>query len=292
MKVTVHFENHKDVISDVLNKAEKEVKIAVAWINFKEYKEIFHSILDKKLALDIICTDNRQNRSHRNEIDNLESKGAKIRLLKMPRATNHMHHKFSIIDSKTILTGSFNWSPNAVKSFENLMVIEDAKDAVTEFINEYDSLKRIEPADIKTLQKRKKCKERNCNGELFNILVFSERITKYLETYGDLIEVCDSCENFKVLENCICDTQLHLMLNTYNECRDDFELEQIDRDINDFLNNYLKNNTLIHAIGRVTRELKYPDDEFISTNIIWKNKFVGNRVLDEYETDFEVLYDN
>lgn len=292
MSVKVYFESHKDVIIEVLSKAETEVKIAVAWINFKEYKDIFHAVLDKKVALDIICTDNKQNRAHQNEINALESKGATIRLLKMPRVTNHMHHKFCVIDSKTILTGSFNWSPNAVKSFENLMLIENEKDAVTTFLNEFDSLKRISPAAIKTLQKKKKCSEANCNGELFNILVFSERTTKYMETFGDLIEVCSSCDNFKVIENCISDTQLHLMLNAYRECQDDFELEQIDRDINMFLNNYLGNHTLIHAIGRVTRELRYPDDEFITTNIIWKNKFVGNRVLDEYETDFEVLYDN
>lgn len=292
MSVKAYFENHKDVISEVLFKAEREVKIAVAWINFKEYKDIFHEVLDKKVTLDIICTDNKQNRAHTNEISVLKSKGAKIRLLKMPVTTNHMHHKFAVIDSKTILTGSFNWSPNAVKSFENLILIENEKDTVTDFLNEFDRLKRILPTSIKTLQKKKKCGGANCNGELFNILVFSERSTKYMETFGDLIEVCSLCDNFTVIENCISDTQLHLMLNAYSECQDDFELEQINRNINMFLNSYLGNNTLIHAIGRVARELRYPDDEFITTNIIWKNKFVGKRVLEEYETDFEVLYDN
>lgn len=292
MKVESHFENHKSVIETELGKAQKSVFIAVAWINFKVYKDIFKSILDRKLQLEIICTDNKQNRSHQAVIIDLENQGATIKLLKMPSATNHMHHKFGIIDESTILTGSFNWSPNAVKSFENLIVIRDDSQNATEFLNEFDRLKRIQPAAIKFLQKTKRCKEQGCGGQLINILVFSEKNTKCLETFGDIIEVCGSCENFRVIENCISDTQLHLILNAYSECQDDFELDQIEREINRFLNNYIGNNTLIHAIGRVTRELQYPDDEFISTNIIWKNKFECNRVLDQYATDFEVLYDN
>lgn len=292
MEVNVYFESHKNIITELLNSAKDEIKIAVAWINFNEYQEVFNLILAKGLKLDIICTDNKQNRSHQAIIDYLKSQGATIKLLKMPQSTNHMHHKFAIIDNKTILTGSFNWSPNATKSFENLMIIKDAVNATTEFLNEFDRLKRIRPKSIKTLQKKKKCKEIGCTGELFNILVFSERTTKYYETYGDLIEVCSKCENYNCIESCIPDTQFHSVLNSYKESQDLYEIEEIDRDINNYFNNYIDNEIIVHAIGRVTRELNYRDDEFISTNIIWKNKFVGNRIFDEYDTDFDVVYDN
>lgn len=52
-----------------------------------------------------------------------------------------MHHKVVIIDNTTVITGSFNFSENAVSSNdENLVVIKDP-DLVTQFIAEYERVK-------------------------------------------------------------------------------------------------------------------------------------------------------
>jgi phosphatidylserine/phosphatidylglycerophosphate/cardiolipin synthase-like enzyme len=52
-----------------------------------------------------------------------------------------MHHKVVIIDNTTAITGSFNFSENAVSSNdENLVIIKDP-DLVTQFIAEYDRAK-------------------------------------------------------------------------------------------------------------------------------------------------------
>jgi len=293
MAVISHFENHKSVIETELNQATQSVAIAVAWINFKEYFSLFKSILDKKIKLTIVCSDNWQNRSHQSLIDELIQYGAKIRLLKMPRQTNHMHHKFAIIDDKTILNGSFNWSPNAVSSFENIVVIKDFPDEVTKFKSEFDKLLKIEATTIRVLQTVKKCSAKNCEGELFNILVFSERTTQYYEVYGDIIEICTACDYHKTLENCISNTQIELLLNAYQGSSDDYETELIDRDINRLLNSYVKGTITIHAIGRVNTGLRPDDEDYVETNIIWKNKFVGNRVPNRFDdTNFDVVYDN
>ena len=38
-----------------------------------------------------------------------------------------MHHKFAVLDSRTVLTGSFNWTSNADRNnWENFVVIQDA----------------------------------------------------------------------------------------------------------------------------------------------------------------------
>lgn len=122
-KITAHFENHKDIIELETSSAKSEVLIAVAWINFKEYKSIFEKVLKNDCDLKILCSDNWQNRTHLKEIIELREKGASIHLLEMPNASNYMHHKFAVIDRRNIVNGSFNWSPNATKSFENLIVI-------------------------------------------------------------------------------------------------------------------------------------------------------------------------
>ena len=134
MELKTYFENHKQIIQNELFEAKSNVYIAVAWIKFKEYFNIFDEILKKKIELNIICSDNRQNRAHKVFIQELMDKGAKIKLLEMPHYKNHMHHKFVVIDGKTIMNGSFNWSPNATRSFENIKVINDAPDEAEHFI--------------------------------------------------------------------------------------------------------------------------------------------------------------
>ncbi|TLU84813.1 MAG: hypothetical protein FDX21_05790 [Chlorobium sp.] len=293
MTVESHFENHKSVIETELKQTKETVLIAVAWINFKEYFNIFKEVLTNKAKLKIVCSDNWQNRSHQTIIDNLVNFGAEIRLLKMPRETNHMYHKFAIVDSKTILNGSFNWSPNATSSFENIIIIKDFPNEVTKFISEFNKLWDIESKAIKDLQKNTKCQENKCDGELFNILVFSEKTTKYYEVYGDIIEVCTCCNHQKTLQNCILNNRIEFMLNAYQDSSDDYETELIDRDINRLLDSYVKNKITIHAIGRVNSGLRYRDDDFVETNIIWKNKFVGDRLPDKFDdTTFGVVYDN
>ena len=48
-----------------------------------------------------------------------------------------MHHKFFIIDNRTVITGSFNPSKNADnRNDENIVIIEDAEIAA-EFLDEF-----------------------------------------------------------------------------------------------------------------------------------------------------------
>lgn len=52
----------------------------------------------------------------------------------------HMHNKFAIIDSVVLVTGSFNWTSQAVSgNQENLIVIENPL-FIKEYQEEYDKL--------------------------------------------------------------------------------------------------------------------------------------------------------
>jgi hypothetical protein len=67
----------------------------------------------------------------------------------------------------------------------------------------------------------------------------------------------------------------------------------IDEHISDLLLSYQNNDNTIHAIGKVKTNLDGYDEEYVSTVILWKNKFVGDKLLDEFENeDFDVLYEN
>jgi len=36
-----------------------------------------------------------------------------------------MHNKFCVIDSKTVVTGSYNWTKKAQSNYENITIIKD-----------------------------------------------------------------------------------------------------------------------------------------------------------------------
>lgn len=293
MEITSYFENHKSIIEAHLSKAKHEALIAVAWINFKEYFEIFDELLDNNVSLKIICSDNPQNRAHQTEIQSLKMKGAEIRLLQMPYTKNHMHHKFAILDNSTIINGSFNWSPNATKSFENLVVIKNCPNEVAKFYEEFNKILKIETSTIKTVQKKVRCQYCNdCDGEMLNMLVFSEYSTKYFETYGDIVSFCNSCYDFEPIVECFQNTSLCMLLNEFPLAKDDYEYEYLNNLIFEELNQYI-NESAIHAVGKVKSGLDFDDEDYVNTKVIWKNKFVGDRIPDEIEnTDFNVLYDN
>lgn len=292
MKFEVCFENHKQMIENELIKAKKNVYIAVAWINFKEYYSIFESLLKNNVVLEIICSDNKQNRSHQKFIKNLIEAGAKIKLLKMPYSKNHMHHKFAIIDGHTILNGSFNWTPNATKSFENLMILNGFPKEISKFIEEYKKLKLIETQTIKELIKLEKCN--CCNaGKIVTILVFSSKSSEYFETSGNIIHVCTKCDFFENNDDLITNNQLYILVDTYNSVDNENDFESINQSIFDELNQYINNGIIIHAIGQVVNRLTPNDEDVTQTVILWKNKFVGNIIPDCYaDQNFDVYYDH
>lgn len=297
MGIEVFFEGHKTEIERKLMLARTNVKIAVAWINFKTHFDLFESVLKNGVQLEIICSDNRANRSHQAEIEKLADLGANIKLLKMPSANNYMHHKFALIDGVTIINGSFNWSPNAMRSFENIMVVSGEPDVFTQFDAEFEKLKILESSTIKYLRKKTKCKKQHCDGFLFNILVFSKTATKYNEAWGDVVEVCSVCDHENHIRDGIQDNSFYFLFNSYdyvNSIDDETKnelLDKIDRDVNSCMATYINNGTIIHAIGFVGEELVSPDGETEdTTRILWKNKFVGDELPDIYPTNFGVVY--
>jgi phosphatidylserine/phosphatidylglycerophosphate/cardiolipin synthase-like enzyme len=72
----------------------------------------------------------------------LKSGGVSVEIVKVTGGTygNKFHHKFCIIDGKTLLTGSYNWTESAdTSNYENYCTIKDAA-ILSCFTTEFDSL--------------------------------------------------------------------------------------------------------------------------------------------------------
>jgi cardiolipin hydrolase len=90
----------------------------------------------RKIHIKII-TDNDKSLDLGSDIHQLAQAGIAV---KMDITSNHMHHKFMIADSDTLITGSYNWTLSAANyNHENILVTrEDA--AIKAFANQFEKL--------------------------------------------------------------------------------------------------------------------------------------------------------
>ena len=51
-----------------------------------------------------------------------------------------LHHKFAVIDNKTVITGSFNWSPAAAHTNDETLLVIDSPKLAAHFSREMDRL--------------------------------------------------------------------------------------------------------------------------------------------------------
>lgn len=128
--------SHKiqNAIQKELFKANKSIKIAVAWFT---NDLLFQPLLLKLAAgvtVEIILNKDEINCSDENEIDFDEFVNAGG-ILRWNDTKQLLHDKFCIIDSRVVITGSYNWTNKAEYNQENITIFQD-EDSTTAFFDE------------------------------------------------------------------------------------------------------------------------------------------------------------
>lgn len=134
----VHFEEIRSQILSELEKAEFTVWIAVAWFTDPV---LFNHLLCKKaegLNIQIIINDDNTNK-----LSGLDYKQFETYMLPLsgPRSINKMHHKFCVVDFKTVIHGSYNWTKAAMYNNETIEIAHGYNKA-QQFSQEFMKLKR------------------------------------------------------------------------------------------------------------------------------------------------------
>jgi len=70
-----------------------------------------------------------------------------------------LHHKFAVIDGKTVITGSFNWSPSAAHQNDEVLLVIRSPQVAAHFTREMDRLWRT--ADLGITERLRRKLERN-----------------------------------------------------------------------------------------------------------------------------------
>ncbi|MEB3158182.1 MAG: phospholipase D-like domain-containing protein [Synechococcus sp.] len=75
-----------------------------------------------------------------------------------------LHHKFAVIDNKTVITGSFNWSPSAAHTNDETLLIIESPDLAAHFTREMNRMWRGADLGITERMRRKLERQRELCG--------------------------------------------------------------------------------------------------------------------------------
>lgn len=138
------FNQIRSEITPLLHKAKGEVLVAMAWFTSNELFQELLDCINRGVNVELVLLDNASNFMYYAPDFNLFIKaGGIMRIAKVENG--FMHHKFCVIDSDIVITGSYNWTYSAeTKNIENI-VMTDNKVVVTQFRNEFKKLTSYTP---------------------------------------------------------------------------------------------------------------------------------------------------
>ena len=151
-----YFENIQSEIIAKIVRSKSCLKIAMTWFtNHDIFEEILRKLTDQKFKVDLIVLNDRIN--NKNEGLDFQKLIDNNGNFYYSNIENMVHHKFCIIDDKTVITGSYNWTYYAEnRNWENILITKK-KLIVQSYIMEFNKL--IQNHDIvKNVEERKQQK--------------------------------------------------------------------------------------------------------------------------------------
>ena len=235
----VYFDDLRRISVEILRTSKRLLCIAVAWIDFEFYHEIFFELAKKGVKISIIVNDDTINRKSLHLIDDLSANGISVYLLKMP-GKGYMHYKFCVIDERYAIIGSYNWTKNATyNSAEDLIYIDNVPVAYN-LLQEFETLISYSPKDLQQLLHPPRCS--CCKAPIYTLIQISDE--NEFESRVDYWNACD-CGIIHV------DSQFmeKALIIAYDEAKhffeDEIESAEMQENISEF--NYW------NALGTVTK---------------------------------------
>jgi len=156
-------EAKEDSVINMIRTCKFKIDIAIFSLT---NNKIFAAILELwECGIDIrVITDDECCKQLGSDIFKLAADGIPIKTDDSERY--HMHHKFAVIDEALLITGSFNWTTQAVKNNQENVIFFENKEVAMEYTKEFDKLwknfKSISKEDAqKEVKKERENKRKN-----------------------------------------------------------------------------------------------------------------------------------
>lgn len=138
LEVQVHFEDIQQQIIEEVKKARFIVWIAVAWFTDPKLFELLKEKKSSGVNIQVIIIDDEINA--RTALD-FENHFETYRVAKKGFFENIMHHKFCIVDLKTVIHGSYNWTVKAQYNSESISV-DTSRELAEKYADQFLKLKK------------------------------------------------------------------------------------------------------------------------------------------------------
>ena len=142
MQTQAYFEDIQQHILIELEKAKSSIQIAVAW--FTDIN-LFSSLCNKAnsgIAVELMLMNDEINNSSGINYDLLCNAGGKVwKIGDKNKPDRLMRNKFCIIDNKTVINGSYNWTNKARQNHESITIITENIEFALQFNNEFRAIK-------------------------------------------------------------------------------------------------------------------------------------------------------
>ncbi len=136
IEVEVHFEDIQNQIIEQIRSAKFSIWVAVAWFTDKTLMRELYNKKQSGVNVRLVVLDDEINKQNGFEYEKyFETK-------RVPKAgiyQNIMHHKFCIVDLRTIVHGSYNWTTKAKWNRETVS-IENSRELAEKYAAEFVQL--------------------------------------------------------------------------------------------------------------------------------------------------------
>ncbi len=128
----------QQAIIEEISKATKTIDIAMYYLTSREIAQELAKAKERGVAIRIFLDQSQENSKY-SKSRYLLKRNIEVRYYV---GSGLMHNKFAIIDSKVLITGSFNWTPTADReNQENLLIMTD-KDLIKQYSDRFEFLWR------------------------------------------------------------------------------------------------------------------------------------------------------
>ena len=129
-------EGSLSVLMDTLQRARRSIDVCIFTFSCKELGDILINAHRRGVVVRVI-TDFEQESASGSQVKRLRGSGIQVR---HDYASYFMHHKFSIVDQETLVSGSLNWTLQGVCGNQENVIILNAPEVVGPFTRQYEKL--------------------------------------------------------------------------------------------------------------------------------------------------------